>query len=508
MIKRFLLFFIFLFIAFLAKPDEGMWIPMFLGELNEDEMQAMGMRITAEDIYSENHSSLKDAIVIFGGGCTGVVISSEGLILTNHHCGNGYIQSHSSLENDYLTKGFWAMNRSEELPNPGLKVIFLVRMQEVTSDVLDSIDDGMNEAERFFKISENIKKIKEEAVKDTHYSAEVKSFFYNNRYFLFINEVFEDVRLVGVPPSNIGNFGGDTDNWMWPRHTGDFSMFRIYADSANNPAKYSEKNVPYKSKRHLYISTKGINEGDFTFVFGYPGSTQEYIPSFGIDMQVNVLNPIRISLREKKLEIYNSAMKESREVRIQYAAKRSGIANGWKKAIGESRGIKNLKTVEKKQEFEQEFEKWTNTTELTTEKYGGLIDEMAKTYKELIPFNLKLNYLRESIQSIEIIRYARSFLDLVKASKNKNAEQSEITKLTDQLKKSGEQHFKNYQPDIDKEIFEVMMTDYCENNDRLDWPEVIKDLYDDYKGDIYRMAEMVFTKSIFSSEARVCRSAQ
>ena len=272
---------------------------MYLGEMNESEMQAMGMRITAEDIYSENHSSLKDAIVIFGGGCTGELISAEGLVLTNHHCGNGYIQSHSSLDHDYLTNGFWAINRSEELSNPGLKVTFLVRMEEVTTLVLEGVDEKMNDVNRSVRIEENIKKIKEEAVKDTYYRAEVKSFFYGNRYFLFINEVFEDVRLVGAPPSNIGNYGGDTDNWVWPRHTGDFSLFRIYADSANKPAKYSENNVPYQPKKHLTISTKGVKENDFTFVFGYPGSTQEYITSYGIDMQVNVLNPVRLGSGKK-----------------------------------------------------------------------------------------------------------------------------------------------------------------------------------------------------------------
>jgi len=500
--KHFLLIFL-LLNSFLVRPDEGMWIPMFLGELNEDEMQAMGMRITTEDIYSENHSSLKDAIVIFGGGCTGEVISPEGLILTNHHCGNGYIQYHSSLEHDYLTDGFWAMNRTEELANPGLKVTFMIKMSDVTSEVLNGVDATMNDIIRLAKIAENVKKIKEEAIKDTHYSAEVKSFFYENQYFLFINEVFEDVRLVGAPPSNIGNFGGDTDNWMWPRHTGDFSLFRIYADSSNNPAKYSDKNVPYKSKRHLSISTSGIKEGDFTFVFGYPGSTQEYIPSFAIDLQSNVLNPIRISLREKKLEIYNSAMKESREVRIQYAAKRSGLANGWKKSIGESRGINRLKTVDKKKEFEHEFQLWANSSVSNKEKYGNLLHELEKSYAEISPLSMKLNYIRESILSIEIIRFARSFGDLVKLSKNKKADQTEVEKKKEQLIKSSESYFKNYQSKIDKDIFSVMMTDYCHHNDQLDWPDIIKELFDDNKGDFNQIAENVFAKSIFCFEEKV-----
>ncbi len=503
MFRKFFLLVIFIAACLAAKPDEGMWIPMFLGELNEAEMQAMGMRITAEDIYSINHSSLKDAIVIFGGGCTGEVISEEGLLLTNHHCGNSYIQSHSSLEHDYLTDGFWAMNRSEELANPGLKVTFLISMEEVTEKVLSGVDLTMSDMVRSDKIAENIKKIKEEAIKDTHYSAEVKPFFYDNRYFLFINEVFEDVRLVGAPPSNIGNFGGDTDNWVWPRHTGDFSLFRIYADSSNKPAKYSENNVPYKSKKHFAISLDGIAEGDFTFVFGYPGVTQEYLPSFGINLQANVLNPVRIKLRELKLDIYNSAMAKSREVRIQYADKRSGIANGWKKSIGESRGIKKLKTIEQKQEFENEFTNWVNSSAENKIKYGELLNGLSKTYDEISPLGLKLNYLRESVQSVEIIRYARSFGDLVKLSKNKDAAKPDIEKLTEQLSNSSEHYFKNYQAAIDQEIFVVMFSEYCTKNNRSDWPEVIIDLYDKFKGDFNQMEAYVFANSVFSNSEQV-----
>jgi hypothetical protein len=503
MIKKYFTIFAFTLIPFLAKTDEGMWIPMFLGELNEAEMQAMGLRITADDIYNENHSSLKDAIVIFGSGCTGEVISSEGLLLTNHHCGKSNIQSHSSLEHDYLTDGFWAMNRSEELSNPGLKVTFLVSMREVTMDVLSGVTNSMNENDRFAKITENINQLKEQALKETHYSAEIKSFFNDNRYFLFINEVFEDVRLVGAPPSNIGNFGGDTDNWVWPRHTGDFSLFRIYADSANNPAKYDENNVPYKPKKHLSISTKGFKEGDFTFVFGYPGSTQEYIPSYGIDMVVNVLNPVRISLREQKLDIYNTAMNDSLEVRIKYAAKRSGIANGWKKSIGESRGIKRLKTIDEKRVFELEFENWVNASETRKEMYGGLLSSMAETYDHLKPLNLSLNYLRESIQSIEIIRFARTYAELIKASNIKNPDQAEIDKLILQLTKSAESHFRNYQAEIDKEIFVAMISDYCNNNPQQNWPETIQDFYQAHKGNFNDMAEMVFNESIFASAEKV-----
>ena len=346
------------FLQIQLRADEGMWIPLYLGELNEAEMQAMGMKISAEDIYSENQASLKDAIVLFGRGCTGELVSDQGLILTNHHCGYSRILNHSSVEHDYLTDGFWAMDKSEELSNPGLTVTFLVRMEDVTERVLEGVKDDANETDRWEIINRNIDSIKVEAIKDTHYKAVIKPFFNGNQYFLFVNEVFEDVRLVGAPPSNIGKFGGDTDNWVWPRHTGDFSVFRIYADKENKPAKYSEDNVPYKPKKYFKVSTKGVEKDDFTFVFGYPGRTQEYIPSYAVDMQVNVINPIRIKLRGKRIEIFNKAMNSSPEIRIQYAGKQSRIANGWKKYMGENRGIIRIKAIEKKQAYESEFSDW------------------------------------------------------------------------------------------------------------------------------------------------------
>ena len=305
----------FLMMRLSLMAGEGMWLPILLQSLNEKEMQEMGMRISAEDIYSANHSSLKDAIVIFGRGCTGELVSDQGLLLTNHHCGYGQIQKHSSVEHDYLTDGFWAMNRSEELPNPGLTATFLVRMEDVTQKALADVTDEMSENDRFKKIKENIESIKEEATKDTHYEAVVKPFYSGNKYYLFVNEVFKDVRLVGAPPSNIGKFGGDTDNWMWPRHTGDFSVFRIYANKDNQPAEYSEDNVPYKPKKYLEVSLEGVDKGDFTFVFGYPGSTEQYIPSYAVNHTTQITNPVRIDLRGKRLDVMNKYMEKDPAVR-------------------------------------------------------------------------------------------------------------------------------------------------------------------------------------------------
>ena len=293
-----------------SRADEGMWIPMLL-QRNEAAMQKAGMHITAQDIYDINHASLKDAVLLFGGGCTGEFVSDEGLVLTNHHCGYSYIVRHSSVEHDYLTNGFWAMTRDQELPCPGLTVTRLVRMEDVTAQVLEGVTDETAEADREKIVAKNIAAISAKAVKGTHYKAVIKPFYYGNQYFMYINEVFTDVRLVGAPPSNIGKFGGDTDNWMWPRHTGDFSMFRVYVGQDNKPAPYSEDNIPYQPLKHLEISLKGVDEGDFTFVFGYPGTTRRYVTHDAVDLAANVENPVRIALRDIRLDHYNAAMRQS-----------------------------------------------------------------------------------------------------------------------------------------------------------------------------------------------------
>ena len=301
--------------------DEGMWLPLLLEKYNIADMQKKGFKLTADDIYSINHASMKDAIVIFGGGCTGEMISNEGLLITNHHCGYGTIQRHSSVEHDYLTDGFWAMSRKEELASPGLTVTFLVSMEDVTDKVLEGVTSDMTDGERATKILANIAKIKEESVKDTHYQARIESFYNGNQYFLFKNEIFEDVRLVGAPPSAIGKFGGDTDNWMWPRHTGDFSLFRVYCGKDGKPAKYSDDNIPYTPKKFFPISLKGVQEGDFTMVFGYPGTTQEYLPAVAVEQVMYDSDPTRIAIRDKKLEVIKAGMEKSKLTRIQYSNK-------------------------------------------------------------------------------------------------------------------------------------------------------------------------------------------
>ncbi|MCX6295987.1 MAG: S46 family peptidase, partial [Bacteroidetes bacterium] len=328
--KSVLLFLTFNLLIFnCIKADEGMWLPLFLKALNESDMQSKGLKLSADDIYNINRSSLKDAIVQFGGGCTAEIISDQGLMLTNHHCGYGQIQAHSTVENDLLTNGFWAKTQAEELQNPGLTATIIVRMEDVTAKVLANVTTGMTDAEREKKVNEAISQITKEAIKDTHYGAYIRPFFYGNEYYMFVTETFKDVRLVGAPPSSIGKFGGDTDNWMWPRHTGDFSIFRIYANKDNNPAEYSKDNVPYKPKYVIHISIKGVEENDFTMVYGFPGRTTEYLSSYGVNLIMNESDPARVKKRAIRLAIWDEDMKASDKVRIQYAAKYASLANYW-----------------------------------------------------------------------------------------------------------------------------------------------------------------------------------
>ncbi|MDP1744093.1 MAG: S46 family peptidase, partial [Bacteroidota bacterium] len=334
--------------AISLKADEGMWLPLLLKQLNESDMQKNGLKLSAEDIYSINKSSLKDAIVHFGGGCTAEIISDKGLMLTNHHCGYGQIQAHSTVQNDLLTNGFWAMDQSQELKNPGLTATFIIRMEDVTAKVFANVSDTLSDAAREKKINEAIVEIQNAAVKGTHYGAYIRPFYYGNEYYMFITETFRDVRLVGAPPSSIGKFGGDTDNWMWPRHTGDFSIFRIYANKDNKPADYSADNVPYKPKNHLTISMKDVEKGDFTMVYGFPGRTNEYLSSYAVNMIMNESDPAKVKIREARLSIMDADMRSSDVVRIQYSSKYASLANYYKKWIGEINGLKKLDALNKK----------------------------------------------------------------------------------------------------------------------------------------------------------------
>ncbi len=387
-----------------ALADEGMWIPMLLGR-NEAAMQKAGMRITAKDIYDINNACLKDAVILFNQGCTGEFVSDQGLFLTNHHCGYYYITSNSTVEHDYLTHGFWAMSREQEIPCKGLTATRLVRMEDVTRQVLQGIDDNTSEQDRERIIKQHIAVITGDAVEGTHYKAVIKPFYYGNQYFMYVNEVFTDVRLVGAPPSNIGKFGGDTDNWMWPRHTGDFSMFRVYVGKDGKPADYSKHNVPYKPLKHLTISLKGVDEGDFTFVFGYPGTTQRYVPHQQMELQALQENPIRIALRDIRLNHYKAAMEQSPAQRLKYASKVASIANGWKKWQGETLGIQRLNGVDQKKAQEKTFQQWADNRP----EYRKVLADLDENYRALSPIELKWVYFSEAVMASDIMARARRF---------------------------------------------------------------------------------------------------
>ena len=491
--KSLLLTLLVLFPAFLFA-GEGMWIPMLL-QYNEKEMQEMGMRITAEDIYSINHSSLKDAIVLFGGGCTGEIVSDQGLLLTNHHCGYDYIQKHSSVEHDYLTKGFWAMNKNEELPCPGLSVIFLREMRDVTEKTLTGVTMDMTELERQAKIDENKKKLIEQFEKETPYKVKIMPFFLGNEYYALFNEVYTDVRLVGCPPSNIGKFGGDTDNWVWPRHTGDFSIFRVYADKDGHPAVYSEDNMPYKPAKHLDISLKGAEEGDFAFVFGYPAHTNEYLPAVAVDQEANLIDPIRVDLRGKVLDIYNKYQEQDPKVRIQYAAKHASIGNGWKKWMGVTEGINHFHGIEKKEAFEKDFQEWVLGAR-NRYMYLDLLKDFKKNYKDLEPYQLAYTYMAEAGQRVELIGFASSFLRLEDA--NKDTPQEEIDKAIKALKNKTASFFKDYYLPIDKEVAAMLFKEYIKAQPADFRPSFLNDIKD-----VDESVDKLFAKSMFTDEAKV-----
>lgn len=467
-----------------ASADEGMWLPSLISQRIGD-MQAKGFTLTAEDIYSINQACLKDAVVHFGGGCTGELISPEGLLITNHHCGYGQIQRHSSVEHDYLRDGFWAMTRAEELPNPGLSVSFLEYMEDVTDKVLKGYKDGMSEEEREALVEKNSAKLVEEAVAEGKgLRASVEPLFYGNKYYMFVFRRYTDVRLVGAPPSSIGKFGGDTDNWMWPRHTGDFSIFRVYADKDNNPAAYSEDNVPYKPKKYFHIAAGGVKEGDFTFVYGFPGSTREYIMSEGVRYVSDVTNPAKIALRTMRLDVQKKYMDADQAVRIQYSSKNAGVSNAWKKWQGEMKGIVRLGTVARKQAFEASFMEWAEGTE-----YEGIIPALDSLYKALEPYNYALDYYNESARTIELVQFASRAVKVAEGGSDSALKAVEAT------------FYKDYFLPIDKESFVAVMNAYKDNVSVDFRPPYFDSTLAVYGGSIEKWADDLFSASVFADRA-------
>ena len=475
-----------------AAADEGMWMLPYLQKMNSKDMKARGCKLSAEEIYSMNNSSLKDAIVIFGGGCTGEIVSPDGLLFTNHHCGYGSIQSLSSVEHDYLKNGFWAMSRAEELPAPGLKVRFIRRIVDVTPDVLGAVPDIAGGGEREELVAGQVKAVSERlAGENPGMDVEIKSFFGGNQYFAFVIEVFRDVRLVGAPPTSIGKFGGDTDNWMWPRHTGDFSVFRVYAGPDNRPADYSPENRPYKAEKFLKISLGGYDEGDFAMIMGFPGSTQRYMTSYEIDRLLEVENPQRIFIRGERQAILKEDMAASAKVRIQYASKYAQSSNYWKNSIGKSRGIRRLDVKGRKQEQEAAFTAWAAKNTLPTEGYSNALNLIRESVEETAPYFASSQYLSEAIgRSVEILAPARL------AVSKKGGE------LTEALKA----FYKDYNMPTDRRVAKRMFRIVGENCKEL--PSVFAEVIGKrFGGDTDAYVDYLYDNSVFADERKALAAA-
>ena len=487
-----------------VKADEGMWLPQLLQSMNEEDMQECGLQLTAQDLYDVNNSSLKDAIVSLGGFCTGEMISSEGLLLTNHHCGYSQIQEHSTVRNDYLKDGFWAMSRDEELSNEGLFVSFLVSIESVTDRVVEELGD-VSESERNMKLRGIFNTISKEATEGTDYNARVKSFFGGNEFYLMKYITYNDVRLVGAPPSSIGKFGGDTDNWMWPRHTGDFALFRVYCAPDGSPAEYSEENIPYTPKHHLPIQLDGVDNGDYTMIFGFPGSTDRFLTSYGIQEALDQTNPTIVQIRDEKLAIIKAGMDASKKTKIQYAAKHAQTSNYWKYFIGQSKGLKKMKVYDKKVEIENNFTDWVNSGgEERYEKYGNALNMIKEAYEQNRTINIARTYLNEAVfQGAEIMYF--SYMMNRKLA-NIPTDEKERRKMLKEARKEAKEFYKNYNATIDEELFASMLEMYYYNVPQNQHPKVFKRIEQQLFGfkalDFDYYAKNVFSRSIFSSKEK------
>lgn len=485
--KKLFLLFAAACVTFSAVADEGMWMLPYLQKMNAKDMKARGCKLSAEEIYSMNNSSLKDAIVIFGGGCTGEIVSPEGLLFTNHHCGYGSIQALSSVEHDYLKNGFWAMSRAEEIPAPGLKVRFIRKIVDVTSDILGAVPDIAGGEERSRLVAEHAEAVKSRfETENPGMEISVKPFFGGNQFFAFVIEVFSDVRLVGTPPTSIGKFGGDTDNWMWPRHTGDFSVFRVYAGPDNKPAEYAPENRPYKAEKFLKVSLNGYDEADFAMIMGFPGSTQRYMTSYEIDRMLEVENPQRIFIRGERQAILKEDMAASDKVRIQYASKYAQSSNYWKNSIGMSRGIKRLDVKGRKQEQEAAFRAWAAKNTLPTEGYVDALDKIRESVEETLPSFASRQYLQEAfLRAVEILTPARYTLML------KGAE----------LEKALKGFYKDYNRATDRRVAKRMFQIVKENCKEL--PSVFAEVIGErFGGDTDAYVDYLYDNSVLADEGK------
>jgi hypothetical protein len=488
-------------ISIISKADEGMWLLNLVSELNISRMHDMGCKLSADEIYNINQSSLKDAVVIFGTGCTGEMVSEQGLLFTNHHCGYDAIQYFSSVDHDYLNDGYWAVTKDKELPVPDLTVTFLISIEDVTAKILDQVDKNMGEVIRDSTIKGISGQLEEKAVEGTSHQAKVVGFYGGNTYYLFVYNEYKDIRLVGAPPSSIGKFGGETDNWMWPRQTGDFSIFRVYADSSGNPAPYSKNNIPLKPKRHLTISLKGVEKNDFAMIMGYPGSTDRYMTSYGIKELLETDNPHKIKIRGIRQEILMHDMIGDPSIRIKYAEKYERSANDWKYYIGEDKGLVKQNILQKKTNEEEAFKKWIGEDPERKLKYGntlGNIEDAISSHRE---YHLASLYLDEALFSAEALSLPVQFLDLFQDIKSKEINLS--ADMIETYRNKTETFFKDYNLSTDKKVAAAMLRLYFENVNKDLQPDFMKNIQTKYKGDYTRFVDILYSKTIFTDKQKL-----
>lgn len=490
-----------LLVVGVVRADEGMWMPQLIEALNFKDMKNNGFKLTAKEIYDINKASMKDAVAIFGGGCTAEVISKKGLILTNHHCGFSSIAGLSTVEKDYLKNGYFAMNQNEEIYCKGLTVTFIKRIEDVTTRALENIKPTFSELQKDSAIQANLKTIEVQAKKNTHYDAFVRPFFYGNEYYLFVTEVFKDIRLVGAPPESIGKFGGETDNWVWPRHNADFSMFRIYAGMDNKPAEFGADNVPYVPAYSFPISLKGVEEGDFTMVYGFPGRTQEYLTSYAVDLLLNQQDPIRVKLREKRLAIMEEDMKKNDTLRLMYVNRYAGVANAYKKWKGEMQGLKKTDAVNKKRNSEAEFLSIVGKDPIKKQKYVTIFNELEKIYTDYAALSMQYDYFTECLWGVDGLRMAGSFMNVFAELKKKQA--GKENKFAEVFKNTAPVlPFKNFNKETDKKLFQAMIDMYATDVDRSTMPNHLDSLFAMFKGNTRALTEYLYANSMFIDNTR------
>lgn len=478
-----------------ARADEGMWLPFMLGR-NYADMKAHGLNLTAEQIYSINSGSIKDAVISFGGFCTGEMISNNGLILTNHHCGYDAIAGASTKKNNYLDDGFWAKKHEQEIAIQGLTATFMIRMEDVSAIINKELNSTMTAEERAAKIKELSAVLTKDAVAGTHYEAFVRDFYDGNEFYLFVKETFKDVRLVGTPPQSVGKFGGDTDNWMWPRHTADFSMFRVYGGSDNKPAEYSADNKPFTPRHHLPVSLKGVKENDYAMIFGFPGTTQRYMTSFGIDQVVNLEQPKRVDIRGKKLEVMKSYMDKDVEIRLLYSSTYANVANYWKNFIGQEAQVKNNNVIGKKKELEQQFEAYTKTKA----EYANVMLDIEKAYTAKRSSVIIKAYQYEYVYGVDANVRAFRHKFLLDALKSGDAEK--ITAMTVRLKDLSMESFKTTNEKVELKLIEKILKMYIKDVPVEQMGPIAKKIAGKGKKGVEAYMNLVKSKSVFTNQER------